>query len=62
MQFEKCTVGQKKRKKNPKHPFLFQYKLSYRNETGTNHHGLVSASVLCFKNFLRGPSTWGIST
>ena len=22
--------------------FLFQYKLSYRNETGTNHHGLLS--------------------
>ena len=25
--------------------YLFQYKLSYRNETGTNHHGLVSTSV-----------------
>ena len=37
----KCTVGQKK----TKHPYLFQYKLSYRNETGTNHHGLVSTSV-----------------
>ena len=31
-----CTVGQKR----TKHPYLFQYKVSYRNETGTNHHGL----------------------
>ena len=42
-----------KRKKN----YLFQYKLSYRNETGTNHHGLLSTSVSCFKIFLRGVST-----
>ena len=34
----KCTVVEKK----SKNPYLFQYKLSYRNETGTNHHGLVS--------------------
>ena len=31
------AAGQKKRE----HPYLFQYKLSYRNETGTNHHGLL---------------------
>ena len=37
-----CTLGQKKK---TKHPYLFQYKLSYRNETGTNHHGLISTSV-----------------
>ena len=29
-------------KKKTKHPYLFQYKLLYRNETGTNHHGLLS--------------------
>ena len=34
-----CTVGQKN------YPYLFQYKLSYRNETGTNHHGLLSTLV-----------------
>ena len=34
-----------KKKEKKKHPYLFQYKLSYRNETGTNHHGLVSTSV-----------------
>ena len=39
-----CTVGQKKKKK-PKHRYLFQYKLSYKNETGTNHYGLLSTSV-----------------
>ena len=50
------------RKKKKKHPYLFQYKLSYRNETHTNHHGLMSTSVLCFKIFLMGPSTWGVST
>ena len=33
-----CTVGQKKEKKK-KHFYLFQYKLSYRNETSANHHG-----------------------
>ena len=33
-----CSVVQKK----TKYPYLFQYKLSYRNETGTNHHGLLS--------------------
>ena len=38
---------------------LFECKLSYRNETGNNHHGLLSTSVWCFKIFLRGASTWG---
>ena len=37
-----CTVGQKRK---TKHLYLFQYKLSYRNETGTNHHGLLSTSI-----------------
>ena len=37
-----CTINQKKKKK---HRYLFQYKLSNRNETGTNHHGLLSTSV-----------------
>ena len=36
-----CTVG----KKNPKQPYLFQYKLSYRNETDTNHHGLLPTTI-----------------
>ena len=40
-------------------PYLFQHNLSYRNETGTNHHGLLSTSVWCFKIFLRDASTWG---
>ena len=45
------------RSKKMKHLHLFQYKLSYRNETGTNHHGLLSTSIWCF-NFFRGASTW----
>ena len=49
-----CTVGQNK----TKHPNLFHYKLSYKNETGTDHHGLLSTSVWCLQIFLRGPSTW----
>ena len=44
-----CTIGQKKKKKEKKkkkkNHYLFQYKLLYRNETGTNHHGLLSTSV-----------------
>ena len=36
-----CTIGLKKMK----HPYLFQNKLSYRAETGTNRHGLLSSSV-----------------
>ena len=40
------------RSKETKHSYLFQYKLSYKNETGTNHHGLFSTSVWCFKIFL----------
>ena len=46
-------------KKKTKHPYLFQCKLSYGNETGTNHHGLLSTLVWCLKMFLTGPSTWG---
>ena len=56
---KRYTVGQKKKKE---HPYLFPYKLPYRNETGTNHHGLLSTSNRCLKIFLRGPSTWGVST
>ena len=41
---------------------LIQYKLSYRNNTGTNHHGLLSTSVRSFKTFLRSSSTWRVST
>ena len=47
------------RSKNTKQPYLFQYKLSYRNEIGINHHELLSTSVWCFKIFLSGASTWG---
>ena len=36
------TVGQGKKKM--KHPYLFQYKLWHRSETGTNHHELLSTS------------------
>ena len=32
-------------KKKKKHLYLLQYKVSYRNETGPNHHGLLSTSV-----------------
>ena len=49
---DKRTVGQKKKKKT-KHPYLLQCKLSYRNETGSNHHGWLSISIWCFKIFLR---------
>ena len=35
----------KKKKNNPKHPYLFQYKLSYRSETGTNYNELLSPLV-----------------
>ena len=44
------AVGHKKKKK--KHPYLFHHKLSYKNETGTNHPELVSTSVWWFKIFL----------
>ena len=37
-----CTVGRKKKKK---HPYLFQYQLSYRDEISTNHHRLLSTLV-----------------
>ena len=37
-----CKVGHKKKK--TKHTYLFQYKLSCRNETDTNHNGLLSTS------------------
>ena len=43
--------------------YLFQHKLSQRNETGTNHHGLLSTSVCCLEVLvLRGPSTLRVST
>ena len=45
---KQSTEGQKKKEKK-KHPYSFQYKLSYRNEIGTIYHGLVSTSVWCFK-------------
>ena len=44
----------KKKKERKKHPCLLQYKLLNRNETGTNHHGLLSTSAWCFEIFLRG--------
>ena len=56
------AVGKKKNKERKTHPYLFQCKLSQRNETGTNHHGLLSTLIGCFKIFLTGPSTWGVST
>ena len=37
------TTGQKKKRR--KDSYIFQYKLSYRNETGTTHHKLLSTSV-----------------
>ena len=41
-----CTVGQtNKQTKNMEHPYLLQYKLSYKNETGPNHHELLSTSL-----------------
>ena len=42
-----------------KHPYLFQNKLSYRTETDTNLHALLSTSVRFFKFFLMGASTCG---
>ena len=35
----------KKVKKIKKHPYLFQYKISYRNEIRTKHYGLLSTSI-----------------
>ena len=43
--------------KKRKHFYLFQYKLLYRNKTGTNHLRLSSTSIWCFKIFLRDAST-----
>ena len=43
--YSRSKKKKKKKEKKKKHPKLFQYKLSYRNETGTNHHGLLSTSV-----------------
>ena len=62
-QWSKIMGHQKKDawKLKTKHTYLFQYKLLYRNETGTKHHGLLSTSVWCFKIFLRGSCTWGVS-
>ena len=39
-------------KKEMKQPYSFQNKLLYRNETCTNHHGVLSTSVSCFEFFL----------
>ena len=44
-EYDHHYVQQVKKKRKKEHPYLFQYKLSYRNETGTNHHGLLSTSV-----------------
>ena len=30
-----------------------------KNETCTNHHGLLSSLIFCFEIFLRDPSAWG---
>ena len=49
--------GSKKEKKN-KHPYLLQYKLSYRHETGTKHQGFSSNAISCLKICPKGPSTW----
>ena len=32
-------------KKKKEHSYLFQYKSTYRNETGTNHHGSLSTII-----------------
>ena len=44
-----------KKKKKKEHPYLFQYKLSKRNETGTNHHGLHGGSQPNFNFFNVNP-------
>ena len=46
-------------KKKMNRSYLFQYKLSYRNETGANNHGLLFTSISCFNIFLSGASTCG---
>ena len=44
--FEKCKKKKKRKKKEKtKHLHLFQYKLLYRNEIGTNHCGLLPTPV-----------------
>ena len=39
------------RSKTTKHSYLFQYKLSYRNKTGTNHHDYCLLQFDAIKNF-----------
>ena len=41
-----------KKKKKRNVSYLFQYKLSYKNEIGSNHHGLLFTSVYALKFFL----------
>ena len=43
-----CTVGQRK----TKHPYLFQYKLSYRNEAGTDIMDYCLLQIDALKFFL----------
>ena len=50
--YDKFLLWMYNRSKRTKHTYLFQYKLSYTIETCTNHHGLMSTPVWCFKIFL----------
>ena len=42
---QKCKTIVIRSKKKKKKISLFQFKSSYRNKTGTNHHGLLSTSI-----------------
>ena len=50
-----CMYSQskKKKKKEKEHPYLYQKKLSLRNETCVNHRGLLFTSIWCFEVLLR---------
>ena len=51
---KKKKKKKKKTKKQTKRPLFFQYKLSYKNEAGTNHHGILSISQTDALNFFLG--------
>ena len=44
-QTKKTKTKQTTTKKKTETPLFISIKISYRNETGTNHHGLLSTSV-----------------
>ena len=56
-----CRSKKVNKRKREKTEYLsgLQCKLSQRNKTCTNQHGILYASIRCLKVFLRGPFTCG---